>query len=569
MSHAAHKSSPAKLAATFRVPHSSNDEAIFNFLSALDCPRSLTVWLLYSNKEADQLVELDCNPSDFNSSDGFRDAYLATTFLSKANFLDTSVSRRDSALRKFLKFEDQCKHTNNRFRQLGSDPLFQGLNASLLHGVTRKISAVLGTSIGCEEFVDRANWGPGVSTLIKGSHVSAVNKFQSETGITRDLYTFISPWFSSAYPLWADHLESEVGPELFTIEMGNEVVTVPKNSKTDRVIAIEPGLNLWFQKALGSAIRSRLSREGINLNSQERNQQGASIGSSDGSLATVDFSSASDSISTELIREVIPPEWFRLLDLSRSKIGSLDGKSFVWNKFSSMGNGFTFELESLVFYAAAWSVCEHLKLPCETISVFGDDVIIPVEAFHLFSSFCAFLGFTVNKQKSFSSGYFRESCGSHYYDGRCCKPFYLKEKIQNVQDVYKLANGVRRLAHRECDYRACARRWLHCFSSLRRRVPRCLQLEIPDGVGDGGFISNWDEAAPPVCAPHGYEGYLVKCLLELGLKSEHFESTGLLLARLWRCSTEECGNTYTLRGRTKLRVSRILVPRWYLLGPWI
>lgn len=567
MSRQGRKHEQVSLARNFRVSHAVTDEAVFDFLFSLDCPRSLAVYLLYSNKEYEQLVELDVEPTHYPNGSCFRDAYIATHFLAKSSFLELAVSKRDAAVKKFLKFEEQCKSTNNRFKNLVSCPDFQGKNASLLHGMTRKIQGILGSYSG-EELVESANWGPGVSTLLKGAHVSDVNKFQSEFGITRDLYSFISPWFPLAYPLWADHLESEIGSELFILQEGNEVVTVPKNSKTDRVIAIEPGINLWFQKSIGLMIRRRLSREGIDLNSQVRNQQLAYQGSKSGLLATVDFSSASDSISADLIREVIPHEWYLLLDATRSKIGCLDGTKFQWNKFSSMGNGFTFELESLVFYSAAFSTCEYLGLPTEDISVFGDDVIIPVGAIQLFSSFCAFLGFTVNNQKSFSSGYFRESCGSHFYDGLCCKPLYLKERLNNVQSIYKLANGIRRLAHRECNYRDCAKRWMVVFDRLIRRVPSRLRFVIPEGVGDGGFIGNFDEATPCL-ARNGFEGYLTPCLLEVGEQSPPVETVGLLLARLWNRSIDQARkNTYVLRGRTRIRISRILVPQWYSLGGW-
>ena len=568
MSRQGRKSEQVSLARNFRVPHSVTDEVAFDFLSSLDCPRSLTVYLLYVNREFDQLVDLDIDPIHFLDGECFRDAYIATNFLAKASFLDTSVSKYDAAVSKFLKFEEQCKSTNNRFRNLVSDPSFKGQNASILHGMVRKIQGILGDFSG-EEFVESANWGPGVSTLLKGAHVSDVNKFQSDFGITRDLYSFVGPWFPLAYPLWADHLESEIGPDMFILQEGNEVVTVPKNSKTDRVIAIEPGINLWFQKSIGTMLRRRLLREGIDLNSQLRNQQLAYQGSKSDRLATVDFSSASDSIARELVREVLPPRWYSLCDATRSKIGCLDGTKFQWNKFSSMGNGFTFELESLIFYAAAVSVCEHLHQPVDDISVYGDDVIIPRDAYQLFSSFCAFLGFTVNPKKSFSSGYFRESCGSHYFDGLCCKPLYLKERLHNVQTIYKLANGIRRLAHRECHYRNCAIRWMVVFDRLIRRVPSRLRLRIPEGVGDGGFIGNFDEATPSLAA-HGYEGYLVSALVESGEKSPEVETVGLLLARLWNRSIDQARkNIYVLRGRTRIRIARILVPQWYGLGGWI
>jgi hypothetical protein len=51
------------------------------------------------------------------------------------------------------------------------------------------------------------------------------------------------------------------------------------------------------------------------------------------------------------------------------------------------------------------------------VRVYGDDIIVPVEyVFAVVSRLEAF-GFKVNKNKSFWSGYFRESCGKDYYEG--------------------------------------------------------------------------------------------------------------------------------------------------------
>lgn len=555
-----------------RVNSSLTDEAIFNFFSSLDSPRSLTCWLLYSNKEHQQLCDLEVIPSDYESPQRFRDAYISTCYLSKADFLELSVSKKDRAMEKFFAFEEQCKRTNTRFKNPSLDPLNCGSNVWLLNATKRKIEMILG-EFSCEEFVDDSNWGPGVSTLLKGEHVSGFNKFQSETGITRDLYALIKPWFSTAYPLCALHLESCVSssstPGGFTFERGNVIVTVPKNSKTDRVIAIEPGWNLWFQKGIGSMIRRRLRRFGVNLNSQDKNQQFAHEGAFLGHLATVDFSSASDSISKSLVEELLPYSWFSLLDATRSKIGIHGSQVLRWNKFSSMGNGFTFELESLIFFAAALAVCDFQGVHSLDVSVFGDDVILPSSSVELYSSFCAFLGFTVNKTKSFSSGYFRESCGAHYYEALDCKPLYLKGRLRNVQALYKLANGLRLLAHRYGSNRSCDLRFLGAWCHIRNGIPKRLRFVIPYGLGDGGLIGNFDEATPSICrtSERTWEGFSCWSVVETG-KTQYCDGPGLLLDRVRGGRELAQGNSYVLRGRTNLRVSRLFVRSWYNLGGW-
>lgn len=575
MSSKMRKSELIQMARNFRSPNRSvTDLAILDFLSALDSARALSVWLLYKHKEHDQLLALDISPDWYDNKYKFRTDYIATLFLSKATFLKTSFDKKKRALAKFLEFEEVCRKTNIRFNHPMSDPKQKGTTAWLLSATKRKISMILG-SYSPDEFVDESNWGPGISTLLKGSSVSDYNKFHDERGITRDLYALISPWFSVAYPGWWNWLtqgQQEFGPvdNPFTFQIGNKIVTVPKNSKTDRVIAVEPGLNLWFQKGIGAMIRRRLSRFGVATNDQAVNQRLALEGSLLRELATVDFSSASDSISRELVRELIPHDWFLLLDACRSKVGTMsDGTVIRWEKFSSMGNGFTFELETLIFYAAALAVREY-NGSVGTVSAYGDDVVLPARDFDLFLEFSDYLGFRVNSEKSFYSTncHFRESCGSHYFAGVDCKPIFLKERLSYVESFYRLANSVRSLAHRYRRLGGCGGEFHDCWQRLVLWVPEPLRFRIPVGFGDIGFISNWDEARP-ARARNGIEGYYFRGLATIGF-SRLGEAVPMLLARLRNRSLDrDRGNSYDLRGQVRRVISNPLTRQWYDLGPWV
>jgi hypothetical protein len=543
------------------------DLAIYKYLRSINSPRSLAVWLLYESGEHKQLVDLKVNPLDFVNPEEFRNAYLATEFLSKATFLKTGLDLKAEAMSKFSSYEEKCGTTNRAFRNLPSHPKFSVENVRLLSLTRRKIASILG-SFGAEEIIDLANWGPGVSTLVKGEEVSAFNKFRDERGITSDLYSLIRDWFHVAYPLWRSSPISHVGNDSFVHQSGNTVITVPKNSKTDRVIAVEPGINLWFQQSIGNVMVRRLRRVGVDLTTQENNQFLAKLSSRDDSLATIDFSSASDSIADAVVEDLLPKRWYTLMNSVRSQYRQGEIAPIKWNKFSSMGNAFTFPLQSLIFYAAAWACCQTLRLS-GSISVFGDDVIIPKDAFSLFSSFTDFLGFDVNPKKSFSSGLFRESCGSHYFDAVNCKPFYLKDRISTVKTVYRVANGVRLVAHRCMSEMACDERFKRLHDWLVTRIPKPLRFRVPKDAGDIGFISNFDEATP-VKARHGIEGYRFNGLIERGVTRET-DDPAILLARLWVPSTEDPKlNTYDLRGRVRLAIKRgMLVQRWYQLGIWI
>lgn len=634
MSYAKHSKRFFAEARQYRVTQGESSGVILEFLEALDCPRSLTVALLFRNGEHEQLANLEVNPLEYANTQSFRDAYAATKFLSKFKDLVLDYDLDKVAMQKFEKFELLCKRTNARFRKLECDPQYKGRTVALHQAVQRKISRILG-EFSIQEFFEVADWGPGATTLIKSFDASATNKFQCEIGITRDLYNLLpSALLQEVYPLWVQHI-SGVGFPNF--QVGNRIVTVPKDATANRVIAIEPGFNLWFQLAVGTMIQRRLLRCGIDLRDQSKNQRLAYISSKDEVNATIDFSSASDSISKEVIRELFDhcsysergknnlSTWFSILDSCRSHYGHRDGTWVLWDKFSSMGNGFTFGLESLLFYAIAKSCAEEIHRTSPNaeegdVSVYGDDVIIPRNCLELFSTMCEFYGFVINEKKSHFSSLFRESCGAHFMAGVCTKPVFLKEHLTDVLSVYRLANSIRRFAHRGLSTMGCEARFRKLFDTLVDMVPKPLRVMIPNTLGDGGFISSWDEAVPAHAnvyplyrakrAPNlgdakdrrlpkarimrmnlGFEGYYVWHATEVG-KTYQSEGIGLLLDRLWLIqkgkdylkqrenaeegsnpvgilSTQERRNTVALRDRTRLRFSRSLVQQWYSLGPWL
>jgi hypothetical protein len=212
----------------------------------------------------------------------------------------------------------------------------------------------------------------------------------------------------------------------------------------DRVIAIEPDMNMYVQKGIGALIRARLKRlTPCDLDDQKPNQVLARLGSIDGSLSTLDLSAASDSISLSLCREVLPPDWFSAIEHSRSPAGTLpDGRFITYRKVSSMGNGFTFELQSLLFYAAVLTVFDLFPSigKDRRCRVYGDDIILPTAYAGIFVEFLSWLGFTTNPDKSFVDGPFRESCGKHYFLGDDVTPFYIRENVDKPQKIFWFHN---------------------------------------------------------------------------------------------------------------------------------
>jgi hypothetical protein len=590
--------------AKLRVAKSVSLLACEEFLSSLDCPRALTVAILFRSGEHEQLAKLEINPLDYRNVDEFRDAYAATKFLSKYKDLILDYDTTDVALTKFRELETLCGQTNLRFKHLQRDPSYSGRAVWLHSAVIRKIERVLG-EFSSEEFFSQPDWGPGATTLIKRREASPARKFQLETGITRDLYDLIPlPILRAGYPLWGKHLD-EIG--FPTFQVGNKVITVPKDATTDRVIAVEPGINLWFQKAVGNMISRRLRRCGIDLRYQSKNQRLAYKGSITNLVATIDLSSASDSISSSVVEELLPHKWFSIMDSCRSHFGSQSGQVVKWNKFSSNGNGFTFPLESLIFYAVAFCCTEYLNQDLSLVSAYGDDILLPSVCFELFQEMMNFYGFRINGKKSHHDSPFRESCGAHYYLGVDVKPIYLKDRVSSVLSVFRLANAIRRFAHRRYFF-GCDARQQRVFDYLVRQVPSALRLRIPEGFGDGGFIANLDEATP-TRARFGIEGYHYYSVTEPS-QTRYDETEGYLLSSLWKLpeialetwrnqealqlllakgylskksraklqaiATLPSGhsrpfqsNKVDMTGTTKLRVAKSLVQQWYDLGPWV
>lgn len=226
----------------------------------------------------------------------------------------------------------------------------------------------------------------------------------------------------------------EVRARLTTV---NRVEIVPKNWKTFRTIACEPDGNLPLQLAFDGYAKERLRSRGIDLSFQSRNRELARRGSIDGSYATVDLSMASDTIAYNTVAWLFPQPWFEYLCAVRSPSRSGKFGSAPYAKFSSMGNGATFTIETLVFAAACYAVGSR------DFKVYGDDIAIAPEFCENLMRFMKFLGFVINQDKSYTEGPFRESCGSNWFEGVDVTPFY----IRNVSDLRpELCHNVNGLA---------------------------------------------------------------------------------------------------------------------------
>jgi len=256
-------------------------------------------------------------------------------------------------------------------------------------------------------------------------------------------------------------------------------------------------LNGMFQLGIGSYMAARLKRFGVDITDQSRNQKLARLGSIEGGLATLDLSSASDCISIGLVEHLLPHDWSAFLSRFRTGLMEYSDTVIKLEKFSTMGNGYTFPLETLIFWALAQSVCES-KEESDAVSVYGDDIIVPTHRYKLLVEVLHACGFVVNTKKSFAEGPFRESCGADYLSGINIRPYYLRSSLSG-ESAFSFYN----FCKREYDTELC--------DLILTYLDPTMILWGPDGYGDGHLVSDSD--APLVAHRHygpqgrGYGGY--------------------------------------------------------------
>jgi len=407
----------------------------------------------------------------------------------KRRDLELGVDTSSVAIDTFMATEALCQATNDIFRKRSQGSFsFEPSVELVLYHAQRKIAEILDDVPRLSDL--RVRFGPGATSGTKKKNAAPRVKLGTPFSCSRDLAPYIDAVLGEC-PGWIPFTDEDQVSVPVEIDIGR-VVTVPKSWKTDRAICVEPVLNGFVQNGLGDYIAHRLKLFGIDISDQSRNQQLAMLGSISGELATLDLSSASDCISTSLIWDLLSPDWAESLSAcrtSRVEIVSKEGRiEMQLQKFSTMGNGFTFPLETLIFYGLGYGVLRLLGLSPKNLSVYGDDIIIPVQGYDLMSKVLRCVGFIPNASKSFASGPFRESCGTDYYSGFNIRPIYVKDSLSG-ESLFVLHNGFRRRFDDEL------------ADIVLSHIPTHLRLFGPDGYGDGCLLPAF--GVDPPLVPHG------------------------------------------------------------------
>lgn len=344
-----------------------------------------------------------------------------------------SPARMRKALRAFVSTEEELSRLT-----FGSDPILEKVSGILFGGdIFSDISSEVLT---CRH-------GPGAT-----AEKLSVNK--------RKLVVTWSERLNDVMPVedhtilnygWYDSL-SKVRLLSLTEEPPVRVVFVPKTMKTPRVIAIEPSYVQYAQQSVMDYLVAklethRLTAKSVHFSDQSENMRGAQRASLNRECSTMDLSEASDRVSLGLVQYIFKNSpILPYLLATRTMHATLDdGKtSFFLRKFASMGSANCFPVEAMVFYALIQrAIHAHYQVPVTSrsiirfsgmIHVYGDDLIVPSETRGIVTETLHRYGLKVNVAKSFSQGFFRESCGGDYYRGYDVTPVYLRYSVPNSVD---------------------------------------------------------------------------------------------------------------------------------------
>jgi hypothetical protein len=163
----------------------------------------------------------------------------------------------------------------------------------------------------------------------------------------------------------------------------------------------------------------------------------ARLGSISGALATLDLSEASDRVHVDVVHHLFE-RWPHLRDFvfaTRSRMADVQGEVIHLEKFASMGSALTFPIEAMIFTVIASMGISGDGNPIPTrelhgsLSVYGDDIIVPTDAVSDVIDNLELFGFKVNGHKSFWTGWFRESCGEEYYRGHSVSTVKLRADV--------------------------------------------------------------------------------------------------------------------------------------------
>lgn len=146
-------------------------------------------------------------------------------------------------------------------------------------------------------------------------------------------------------------------------------------------------------------------------------------------IGTIDAHAASDCMSLLSFKQLVDKDVFDYVTTVRNRYVSIHGSKRRLVKLSTMGDGWCFLFETLMFVTLAilatyltaifrkWSVGRFTHA-LSLIEQFGDDAQVDRLVAETYIDLLELYGFIVNQEKSYYHGVYKESCGWEVFNGR-------------------------------------------------------------------------------------------------------------------------------------------------------
>ena len=366
------------------------------------------------------------------------------------------IDREAAAYKLWFSDEHRCRRTNQKLVAY-RNRFLKGREAPWMHEVSRMrefCAYVLGDSPDLQLIAEESRYGPGASVEVRGDATHYANKLLSWdcTSGCVDLAVDALALDKGAWEVFGFDPRESTNPSAIdgfkrearkmvsdSVVNHDTLMFIFKNAEALRSITVQPTLSGMVQLGIDAAVKQLLLRKcNVDLTDQSLNRRLAFLGSRDWESpdpwCTIDKKSASNLVAKLLPGFVFPGAWSKLLWSTRSPFyrtpPAMGSDTRAYEMYAGMGNGTTFGIESLIFLSAAYAVSGLMEpsaiLKDRFFSIFGDDLLIRKSNADRYVLFIEYLGFRINRDKSFLEGPFRESCGADYWSGVNVRPAYVR-----------------------------------------------------------------------------------------------------------------------------------------------
>lgn len=475
---------------------------------------------------------------------------------------DPNFDRWETTRLKWFQTERRCGRINDKLLAL-ANRRHRGQKAvpfsKELYRFYEAVHAVLGDEPDVAAICEMAHYGPGSTHSVRGSEVHYARKVEANEcvplavdlaaqALVHDRASWAHLGMDPVYATSPDAQQGflRVAREWLSASVVSEdtLMFIHKNMTAYRSISAQPTCSGMLQLGIHSWIAPRLEAFKVFISDQSVNQRMALKGSLEAvtghhdPIVTLDKTDASSFLARNLITYFFPPAWSKLLNRVRTPgyvaPPELGGGRHDYEMYAGMGNGTTFVVETLVFWAMAYATSDAASIDDYVanfdFAVYGDDVILRRAHALRYISLAEFLGFKINKEKSFLDGPFRESCGADYLGGSPVRPATINIDTPQMVDLeiigfhntladgpFPLTNALRRirglwkqrinssvptdpqgnLGFRPVGthgYTMVLKGDLPAYSSIWQR-PRYYTVDVRPKYGDLGNIDPWTQIA--------------------------------------------------------------------------